>query len=461
MRYRLVLPLAVCLCVVWVACAAAEPAGDAGGVLARYVGAEDGSFSYEERARAEIGGVQIVELQMVSQTWRGVAWKHRVFMLKPRDVVRPGQGVLIVAGGSWKDNYEPALADTSDVPGSVRMFIAAAERLGSVVTVVANVPFQPMFDGKKEDDLIAYTLDRYLETGDETWPLLLPMTKSASAAMDVAQRYARDTWAIDIEKFTVAGASKRGWTTWLIGAVDDRVNAIAPIVIDMLNMGDQMHHQVDTWGGYSNMIEPYTRLDIVGRFDTPRGRALRQIIDPYAYRERLANVQKTVLLGTNDAYWPVDAANVYWDGLSGGKTLVNVPNAGHKMETGVMQIISWLVDTHLSAAGELELPRPSWASVLTGEHCKIEVTSPHAPVHANLWWADAPTRDFREARWQSRPIPEVSGRFGAEIARPAGGYRAAFVSLRYAGLQVGSEISTQISVFAGEADGDPQRPGGE
>lgn len=450
MKCRLILPLLISICALLPAKVAADPSG----VLDRYVSAKDPSFKYEERAAITIDGVEIVELQMVSQTWRGIPWKHRVFILKPREVVRPGQGVLIVAGGSWKDDYEPMLADTSRVPGAARMFISAASRLGSVVTVVSNVPFQPMFDGRKEDELIAYTLDQYLETGDESWPLLLPMVKSASAAMDLTQRYAQDQWDIGIERFTVSGASKRGWTTWLVGAVDERVNAIAPIVIDMLNMGEQMHHQIDTWGTYSNMIDPYTRLNIVGRFDTPRGEALRTIIDPYAYRDRLAGIQKTVLLGTNDPYWPVDAANVYWDGLPGNKTLVNVPNAGHKMETGIFSIIGWLVDTHRAAAGEVELPRPDWTSVMTPDRCTVEVASQHPPTHANLWWADAPTRDFRGARWQSRPLHNVSDRFIAEIDRPKGGYRAAYVSLRYADLQVGSEVSTQISVFASEADRD-------
>ncbi len=38
-----------------------------------------------------------------------------------------------------------------------------------------------------------------------------------------------------IEKFMVAGASKRGWTTWTTAAVDKRVIAAIPIVMDMAN----------------------------------------------------------------------------------------------------------------------------------------------------------------------------------------------------------------------------------
>lgn len=38
-----------------------------------------------------------------------------------------------------------------------------------------------------------------------------------------------------IEKFVVAGASKRGWTTWTTAAVDKRVIGAIPIVMDMAN----------------------------------------------------------------------------------------------------------------------------------------------------------------------------------------------------------------------------------
>ena len=38
-----------------------------------------------------------------------------------------------------------------------------------------QVPFQPMFDGLKEDDLIAHTFVEFARPGDASWPLLLPM----------------------------------------------------------------------------------------------------------------------------------------------------------------------------------------------------------------------------------------------------------------------------------------------
>lgn len=37
-------------------------------------------------------------------------------------------------------------------------------------------------------------------------------------------------------KFVAAGASKRGWASLMITAVDDRITAVMPIVFDFINI---------------------------------------------------------------------------------------------------------------------------------------------------------------------------------------------------------------------------------
>ena len=51
------------------------------------------------------------------------------------------------------------------------------------------------------------------------------MVKSAVRAMDAVEQCVEREWSHKVETFTVTGASKRGWTTWLTGAVDPRVTA--------------------------------------------------------------------------------------------------------------------------------------------------------------------------------------------------------------------------------------------
>ena len=68
----------------------------------------------------------------------------------------------------------------------------------------------------------------------------------------------------------VSGASKRGWTTWLTAAVDSRVVAIAPAVIDVLDMDVQMRHHYSAYGFYSPAVHDYVDMNVFQRFGTPR-----------------------------------------------------------------------------------------------------------------------------------------------------------------------------------------------
>src|ERR1044071_4995581 len=118
-----------------------------------------------------------------------------------------------------------------------------------------------------------------MKSGDDTWPALLPMVKSAVRAMDTVQAYAQKEHQQKVEKFVVAGASKRGWTTWLTGAVDKRVAGIAPMVIDMLNMKAQTQWSQKVYGKQSEQIHDYTELNLHQKLDDPPIQKLRSWID--------------------------------------------------------------------------------------------------------------------------------------------------------------------------------------
>src|SRR6185503_7960289 len=192
-----------------------------------------------------------------------------------------------------------------------------------------HVPNQPIFD-KKEDALIAETFVRYLETKDDSWPLLFPMAKSLVKAMDAVQDVIRKEWKEEVKGFIVSGASKRGWTTWLTAASDPRVCAIAPMVIDTLNMTAQLPHQLKMYGKLSDSIRDYTERGLVPMKDTPEEKRMWTWVDPFTYKSKYT-MPKLVVLGTNDPYWSTDALNLYWDALPAQKWISYSPNAGHNL----------------------------------------------------------------------------------------------------------------------------------
>ena len=80
---------------------------------------------------------------------------------------------------------------------------------------------------------------------DASFVVLLPMVKSGFAAMAASE----DFFGGEKIKWTVSGASKRGWTTWLVGAVDQArpvadqcVHGIVPIVLNGLHFAETLKH---------------------------------------------------------------------------------------------------------------------------------------------------------------------------------------------------------------------------
>ena len=422
----------------------------ADGPLHTYVAQEDDSYGWVKRQETTLAGATLVELTLTSQTWRDIVWKHQLFILKPTKVTHPRQALLMIAGGSWKPELEqPPEKPGQDVPGEIAILAAVVNRLGSPVVILNHVPHQPMFDGMVEDDLISYTFEKFLETGEGDWPLLLPMTKSAVRAMDAVQEFAREQWDMGIENFTVTGGSKRGWTTWLTGAVDPRVNAIAPIVIDVLNMPVQMKHQLAAWGEYSEQIQDYTRRGIQQQSDTPRGRQLNSIVDPYSYLSVLTQ-PKLLIIATNDRYWPLDALRIYWNDLVGEKRVLYVPNNGHGV-SDLRRIVGGVTALHRQADGQLELPEMSWDLLETDGRLTLKLKSDPAPKSVSAWIATSPTRDFREAKWKSYPAELAEESYRYELEIPAEGYAAMFGEAAFEAEGVPYFLSTNVKIVESAA----------
>ena len=315
-----------------------------------------------------------------------------------------------------------------------------------------GIPKQPLFEGKKEDALIAETFVRYLETKDERWPLLFPMVKSLVKAMDALQEFGEREWKLPVKSFIVTGASKRGWTTWLTAASDSRVKAIAPMVIDTLNMKAQGPYQLKSFGHYSEQIRDYTERELVPTPETAEAQRLWAMVDPWVYRERLT-MPKLLINGVNDPYWTTDALNLYWDDLPGDKWVTYVPNAGHNLEqrgengekdrTRAVNALAAFAKHNIR---DNPMPQLRWKHDDASDQARLTVDSDHAPKAARVWVASAPNRDFRLARWKDQAL--TSGKsIVAKVAPPATGCVAFFAELDFEIDGLPHQLSTQMRIL--------------
>ena len=418
------------------------------GPLADYVAKDDGSYGWVKLREGKFGATSFTELILTSQTWRDIVWKHQVYIIRPSNLSDgPQQGVLVISGGGWRDAYEHPEGPLK-MPKEAALFAMIADKFQSPVVVLKQVPQQPLFGGKVEDAIIAMTFENFIKTGDVEWPLLLPMVKSAVRAMDAVQEVCRREWDMDVPAFTVTGASKRGWTTWLTGAVDKRATAIAPMVIDTLNMRPQMKHQLDAWGAFSEQIHDYTERGLQEALATDAGDSLRDIVDPYSYRHVLEQ-PKLIMIGTNDRYWPLDALNLYWQDLIGEKYILYLPNNRHGLRD-YPRMIGTLWALHQEAKGESHLPHLPWKVVPGDKSVSLRVETDRKPRKIQVWLATSKTRDFRDARWSSQPTEKEGGAHVYDLERPASGYAAMFGEAVYDGDSFPFFLSTNVRIVASD-----------
>jgi PhoPQ-activated pathogenicity-related protein len=428
----------------------ASPAADLT-ALDRYVRAADSSYRYEVVASYEALGVKTYVLDMVSQTWLKpdevdrTEWRHWLVVTIPEKVVH-STALLFINGGSV-DSKAPTSPELS------LAVIAAAS--GAVVADLRTIPNEPLkFAGdnnrsRTEDAIIAFTWDKFLRTGDERWPARLPMTKAAVRAMDTVTSFCATDRAgkLNVSRFVVAGASKRGWTTWTTAAVDRRVVAIMPIVIDVLNVEKSFVHHWRAYGAWSPAIQDYTDVNLMSWLGTPEFAKLMEIEDPYQYRDRLT-IPKYLVAASGDEFFLPDSSQFYFNDLQGEKYLRYVPNASHGVDNP--ELPGNLLAYFLSFLNCAPRPRFSWtADRATGT---IRIRTLEQPSAVKLWQATNPkARDFRVMTigkaWTPTPVEGQDGIYVASVPKPASGFSAFFVELTFdSGFIVPWVFTTEVVV---------------
>lgn len=417
--------------------------------LQSYLDNGDQSFKWDVQDSLVTDGAKLYRLALTSQIWRDTAWNHELTVIVP-DSIQFNDALLFITGGSITKEGQP---NTHKWDESLVVSLGEIAKINkAIVAVIWQIPNQPRYGGKTEDELISMTLHNFQNDSDYTWPLLFPMTKSAIRAMDAVQEFTTQKKNETVNQFVVTGASKRGWTTWLTGAHDKRVKAIAPMVIDMLNMSASIEYHKVTWGDYSVQIEDYVKLGIAQQVATPGGNKVVQMVDPYAYRRNLT-MPKMILMGTNDEYWPVDAVKNYIDSIPGDNHICYTPNAGHDLgdkKTG-LGTLSAFFGTVISGQ---PVPKCEYSVVTENGKTSVTVNADAALLtDAIVWSANSADREFRDKVWTSTSLGKSGVEsFVFETPVPSTGYQAFYINLKYK-APFGGEYTQSTRMFLSDNTG--------
>ena len=329
--------------------------------MSNYIESTKNEFSYDIQEVIYEEDWTGYHIKMISGEWLDskkvdqVEWWHYVDIIIPKQTTS-STGIMFIDGGENSDDYFRLDAQS----------IGNAIKTESVIVNVSNIPFQPLNflsseqDSFEEDDLIAFAWNKFLKQGakqkDVEWLPRFPMTRAIVRAMDLAQEIVLQN-DIVIKDFVVSGASKRGWTAWTTAAVDRRVKAVVPMVIDMLNLVPSFENHYRSYGEFSPAVQEYVNYNIQDWLGTEEFKVLMSYIEPFSFIDKFT-MPKYIINAGSDEFFSTDSWRFYYDKLPGEKIIRYVPNKNHSLDG--RYLTEDLVSYFYRVINDIEIPSLSW-----------------------------------------------------------------------------------------------------
>lgn len=415
-----------------------------------YVSKDDGYFSWFDTNQTVkmLSGATGYMLNVTSQKWmnesvatgpNGAIWTHQALVVVPKDLRVKDKAVIYITGNCNSNPKMPKATD--EEPLAVDVMASSTHSIGVVLYQTPNCPIvyanDPEQRRRTEDAMIAFAWKEFLDNPNDTeWLPFFPMVKGAMRTMEAVQQFAAQKGMANIDGWVTSGASKRGWTTWLTGAVDcptcPNVIGVAPIVPIVPSLSLDMHHMFQAYGGWTFAFTDYMDINLTSKLDTPGFKALCDNIDPInePFLSRLARLPKHVVVSSDDEFMMMEWTQIWWDKMGGEKHLTIANNAEHSMATGIVELLESVTNTIASVyhGGK----RPEWSFTTDQASGVISVTIPPTQPHGKVVLRKAETfstvrRDFRWARLANAEngnctFPEISLKkpvlFGANCLVP-------------------------------------------
>jgi hypothetical protein len=124
-----------------------------------------------------------------------------------------------------------------------------------------------------------------------------------------------------------------------------------------------------------------------------------------------------------------------------------MPNAGHDLAAGRARALAGLTALFWKSAGRLRFPALSWRFNDEGHTITLTLTSDLQPQAVRTWIASAPTKDFRDAKWEAFEMTPQPHGYVYVRDKPPDGAVALFGEAVYATEAGSFPLSTAVRIF--------------
>lgn len=197
----------------------------------------------------------------------------------------------------------------------------------------------------------------------------------------------------------------------------------------MPNLARQFINHWEAYGFYAPALNDYVAFNLPCRVQTPEGKALLQVIDPYAYRDRYtmpkadSQRQRRPILAS-------DSSRFYYAGLPGPKWLRYTPDIDHFQSTDtIVAALSWIDDI----LDRKTSPQVTWTREDDGTLRIAATSTPKSKIVASdqSICARFPAGSNCEA-WTSQTLkPETDGTYVGTVPQPSSGWTAFLIEATF------------------------------
>ena len=264
-----------------------------------------------------------IDLTFTSFEWAGEKWRHPAMILLP-DRVAPeyrGAGVVIAGNGSRPD-------------GAPFRYAEAAALMGIPALAITGANPGPHYGAKNEGAVMSLMQKKFLETGDPHWIGYTALSRVIVRAVTAMQAVP----GVQADRFVITGGSKRAMASWVAAAADDRIVGAYPGAWNFANFEASLRLQVERYGPDYKKGGEGPASESPGRrlatLSTPRSKEYQRFLDPWLWRDRIANKKILFSAGANDPLFPPLSDTVFLPGMPKSTRILLIPNQGHGHDSG-------------------------------------------------------------------------------------------------------------------------------